>query len=268
VTAPDPAGDAQRRMWTVGDYPVIARKLLPISVETVAALNLRPGMRVLDVGVGDGNAAIQAALRGAVVTGIDLTPAQIERATARCASEGVTVDLRVGDAQDLDVADGEYDVVVSVMGMIFAPRAADAIAEMARACRVGGTVAITSWATGGWAVHWRERMAELFPPPPAGGPLPEQWGDPAEAIRRFASAGLDATVERCEFNWEFDSCEEALAVFIGSAGPYIQLMETAASLGNRDVALTVLLETIAAANTSTTGACRLPAPYLRVTAQR
>lgn len=108
-------------MWTIGDYPTIARHLAPISAETVEALGLEVGDRVLDVGVGTGNAAIEAARRGAIVTGIDLTPAQIERARDRCAQEGVDVELRVGDADDLDVPDATFDVVLSVMGVIFAP---------------------------------------------------------------------------------------------------------------------------------------------------
>ena len=109
------ARDAQTHMWTVGDYPIIARHLLPISQTVVKALDIEKGEEVLDVAVGDGNAAILAAKAGAKVTGVDLTPTQIERARARCKEEKVKVDLQVGDAQHLDLPDESFDVVVQYL---------------------------------------------------------------------------------------------------------------------------------------------------------
>jgi len=258
----DRVTDAQRRAWTIGDYPVIARHLLPISAETVEAVGIRSGDRVLDVGVGSGNAAIEAARRGATVTGIDLTPAQIERARSRCADDGVEVELRVGNAEELAVADAAFDVVLSVMGVIFAPDHGRAMAEMARACRPGGVVAITTWAEGGWSSRWRSRAAQLLPAPPPGSPKPDEWGDPDEVVARFAAAGLRATVERRSFAWRFSSEEEAAKTFLGAAGPYVQFMETASSLGCADDARHTLRAALAEANEARDGTCRLPAPYL------
>ena len=260
--------DAQRRVWTIGDYPVIARHLLPISVETVATVGVRAGDRVLDVGVGNGNAAIEAVRRGATVTGIDLTPAQIERARSRCAVEGVEVDLRVGNAERLDVPDGAFDVVLSVMGVIFAPDHERAIAEMARACRPGGTVAITTWAEDGWSGRWRSRAARLLPVPPPGRPAPDEWGDPDEVVRRFATARLRATVERRSFAFRFPTEEDALETFVGAAGPYVQFMETAAELGLAEEARRELRAVLAETNEADDGTCRLPAPYLLAVSQR
>ncbi len=255
-------------MWTIGDYPIIARHLLPISVETVEAVGIRSGDRVLDVGVGSGNAAIEAARRGATVTGIDLTPAQIERARLRCAAEGVQVDLRVGNAEAMDVPDAGFDVVLSVMGMIFAPNHTRAIAEMARVCRPGGTVAITTWAEGGWSHRWRSHAAHLLPAPPPGSPTPDEWGDPDEVLRRFAAAGLPATVERRSFAFRFSSEEDALKTFVGASGPYVQFMETASSLGRADEALNALRAALAESNEASDGTCRLAAPYLLAISHR
>ena len=264
----DHAADAQRRVWTIGDYPTIARHLLPISVETVAALGLRPGDRVLDVGVGTANAAIEAARHGAVVTGVDLTPAQIERARDRCAGEGVEIDLRVADAQALGLPDSSFDVVISVMGVIFAPDHARAASEMARVCRPGGTVAITSWAGGGWSSRWRARISHLLPAPPPGSPVPDDWGDPEEVVRRLGAAGLEATVEERPFDFRFSSVDAALETFLGASGAFVQTMETASALGHGEAALGELRAVMVEANRAGDGACLLPAPYLLATARR
>lgn len=261
-------GDVQRRMWTIGDYPTIARHLAPISAETVEALGLEVGDRVLDVGVGTGNAAIEAARRGAIVTGIDLTPAQIERARDRCAQEGVDVELRVGDADDLDVPDATFDVVLSVMGVIFAPDPTRAVNEMARASRPGGTVALTAWSVGGWSAAWRDRVAHLMPAPPLGRPTPEEWGDPATAARRLAEAGLDPTVEVRPFFWRFPSGTAARDVFVGAAGPFVAFMEDASARGLGKEALDHLTAAIDESNQATDGTCVLSAPYLLAIGRR
>ncbi len=264
----DQVADAQRRMWTVGDYPTIARHLLPISVEAVAALGLRPGDRVLDVGVGNGNAAIEAARAGATVTGIDLTPAQIERARERCAREAVEVDLRVGDAQSLDVADSSFDAVISVMGMMFAPDHVRATAEMARACRPGGRVAITTWAAGGWMRGWQERVAHLVPTPPPGGPRPDEWSDANEVRRRLAAAGLEPIVRERPFAFRFSSVDEASHMFRSSAGPFVAFLEVASGLGRGDEAVAALGTAITEANEASDGSCALAAPFLLAVATR
>lgn len=257
---------APTRMWTIGDYPTIARHLLPISEATVEALEVAPGMRVLDVAVGDGNAAVVAARRGAQVTGIDLTPAQIERAQRRCAAEGVAVELRVGDAQALDVADDSFDVVLSVMGLIFAPDPAAATAEVARVCRPGGRIGITAWTGGSWSAAWRARMEHLLPPLPPG-PVPDDWGRPEVAVERLAAAGLEAQVEERPFAWRFPSVELALETFVGSAGPIMVFLEAMDTQGYGAEARSLLAEAIATeADVAADGTCTLSAPYLLIRA--
>jgi len=265
--ADDPNPDAQTRMWTIGDYPAIARHLLPISEATVASLDIQPGERVLDVAVGDGNAAILAARRRAHVTGIDLTPAQIDRARDRCAAEGVEVDLRVGDAEALELPDAGFDVVMSVMGMIFAPGHAAAARELGRTCRPGGRIALTAWTRSGWAVAWRARVAHLMPPPPTG-PTPDDWGDPDTMAMRMDVAGLAATIEERPFVWRFPSAEAALETFVTAAGPFVMFMEAMRAQDKAEAARTALLEAMEETNVATDGTCALPADYLLVNATR
>jgi len=265
-TTPDPA-DAQRRMWTIGDYPAIAHRLLPISVDTVEALSIDDATTVLDVGTGDGNFAIEAARRGAHVTAVDLTPAQVDHALARVAAEGapLDVDVRVGDAQALDFADRSFDIVASVLGMMFAPDHARAASEMVRACRAGGTVASAVWTGGGWSQVWQRRAAHIVPPPPDGGPRPDLWGDPDESRRRWEAAGLlDLRIEERPFEWHFASVDEAVELFTSAAGSFITFLERAAALGRADEARDELLAALTEAATPTEGgaAVTLSHPYL------
>lgn len=257
---------AQTRMWSIGDYPAIARHLLPISQTVVKVLDIEKGETVLDVAVGDGNAAVLAAKQGAKVTGIDLTPAQIDRAKDRCAAEKVKVDLQVGDAQALDLPDEAFDVVLSVMGLIFAPDHGSATREVARVCRPGGRIAITSWTASSWAVAWKTKVAHLTPE--AVGPSPDEWGDPIEAKRRLAAAGLEATIETRNFAWRFPSTEVALETFVTAAGPFVAFMEMLQMRDKVDEGTALLREAIDESNVANDGSCTLPAAYLLMTATR
>ncbi len=257
---------AQTRMWSIGDYPAIARHLLPISQTVVKVLDIEKGESVLDVAVGDGNAAVLAAKQGAKVTGIDLTPAQIDRAKDRCAAEKVKVDLQVGDAQALDLPDEAFDVVLSVMGVIFAPDHGAATREMARVCRPGGRIAVTSWTGSSWSVAWKAKVAHLTPE--AVGPSPDEWGDPTEAKRRLAAAGLDATVETRNFAWRFPSADVALETFVTAAGPFVAFMEMLEMRDKVDEGMALLREAIDESNVANDGSCTLPAAYLLMTATR
>lgn len=252
----------QRMIWAAGDYPAVAKRLLPISVDLVATVGVSAGDRVLDVGVGNGNTAIEMARRGAEVTGIDLTPEQIDKAAARADDEGMAIDLRVGNAERLDLPDAAFDTVVSVMGVIFAPDHEAAVREMARVCRPGGTVALTTWANEGWYRAWRDRAAAIVPPQPPGGPDPDAWGDPAEVARRLEAAGLAAEVHRRDdFWWTFPSTAAAADFFLEVAGPFIAFQHAADAAGNGDKVRDLLIAALDSVNEAEDGTCRVRAPY-------
>jgi SAM-dependent methyltransferase len=264
----DPVLDAQRFMWSAGDYSEVAKRLLPISVDLVETIGVTAGDTLLDVGAGDGNTAIEAARRGAAVTGIDLTPSQVEKARARAASSDLDIDLRVGDAQRLDFPDGSFDAVVSVMGAIFAPDHRAAAAEMARVCRPGGTVALTSWAAGGWSAAWRARAQALVPVPPAGGPDPDAWGDADEVRDRLAAVGLEVDVHTREFDWSFPSPEEAVDWFLTHTPPFVAFQQAADAAGHGHLVRGEILAALDEANQAVDGSLRAPAPYLLAVATK
>ncbi len=255
------AFDLQRHVWTIGDYPAVAQRLLPISEELVRRLDIGTGDTVLDVATGDGNAAILAARRGATVRGIDLTPAQIERAEARCAQIPVDIDFAVGNAEELDAEDFSYDVVMSVMGTIFAPDHRKAAAEMVRVAKPDGRVGLTAWAPGGFFELWRRQVQDFLPPAQPGMPDPEGWADPIAMRERFAAVGLELEVQVVPFEWEFATAVEAVEFFASTSGPFILALEAAAAAGQGDRARLRLISVIEEANERLAGGVRLSAPF-------
>jgi 2-polyprenyl-3-methyl-5-hydroxy-6-metoxy-1,4-benzoquinol methylase len=253
--------DFQIRLWSAGDYPIVARHLRPIAVETVTAAGVARGDRVLDVATGDGNAAIECARRGASVVAIDLTPKQIVLAKERCAAEGVEVDLRVGNAMALEVEADSFDVVLSVLGVIFAPDPDVAIAELARAVRPGGVVALASWMLGGWSSAWRQCLAEVVPGAVGRSPT-DDWGDAEIVARRLTACGLTAEVSRRPFSWTFRSVDVAIDVLSSASPPHVTALTKAAEAGVADELRVRFAAIVEEANEATDGSCSLPAPWL------
>jgi SAM-dependent methyltransferase len=166
------------RVWALGDYPAIARDVLaPLGPELVAACGVGPGMRVLDVGAGTGNAAIAAALTGADVVALDPVPELIEAGRAEAAARGAAPEWVVGDAQALPQGDAEFDVVLSCLGAMFAPDHAATASELTRVCRRGGLIGLVAWHPPGLAAELMRVVGRHAPPPPPGAGSPVAWGD-------------------------------------------------------------------------------------------
>lgn len=193
----------QRAMWSAGDYPDIARTIEPVAREVLDAVGVQAGEALLDVATGSGNAALEAARRGATVTGLDLTPELLETARARAADEGLEIEFVEGDAQALPFADDSFDRVTSVFGAMFAPDQARTAAELLRVCRPGGTVAVAAWAPGGLNGEMFGTLGRYMPPPPEGFRPPILWG--LEDVVRELFADADADEVRCELRPARDS---------------------------------------------------------------
>jgi SAM-dependent methyltransferase len=164
-------------MWASGDYPqMVETFLLPLGPRLVDACGIGPGTRVLDVGAGTGNASIPAAQRGAEVTASDLTPELLEAGRKRAEAEGVELDWVTADAENLPFEDGSYDVVISSIGVMFAPHHQAAADELVRVCRPGGTIGLLSWTPEGMIGALFRTMKPFAPAPPPGVQSPPLWG--------------------------------------------------------------------------------------------
>lgn len=135
-----------RQMWALGDYAAIAEELLaPLGPILVSTSGIRRGDRVLDVAAGSGNVSIPAAMVGAHVTASDLTPELLRRAQARAAAAGLELGWREANAEALPFSAGEFDAVLSTIGVMFAPRHQRTADELARVCRRGGKISTLNW---------------------------------------------------------------------------------------------------------------------------
>lgn len=166
-----------RAMWGSGDYPLMVDTfLLPIGERLVEACGIGPGMSVLDVASGTGNAAIPAARRGAGVTASDLTPRLLETGRERAEAEGLELEWVEADAEHLPFADDSFDVVMSAIGVMFAPHHQEAADELVRVCRPGGTIGLLSWTPEGMLGALFRTMKPFAAPPPPGAQPPPLWG--------------------------------------------------------------------------------------------
>jgi SAM-dependent methyltransferase len=180
-----------RSMWASGDYPsMVETFLLPLGPRLVAACDIGPGMRVLDVAAGTGNAAIPAAERGASVVASDLTPELLEAGRRSAEAAGVELEWVEADAENLPFENESFDVVMSSIGAMFAPHHQDVADELVRVCRPGGTIGLLSWTPGGMIGGLFRTMGPFAPPPPPGAQPAPLWGS-EEHVRELFGDRVD-----------------------------------------------------------------------------
>lgn len=198
--------------WSVGRYETTAAQLLPAASVVVDAAGLAAGERVLDLGCGTGNAALLAADRGAHVIGVDPAGRLLDVARARAASEGRNVTFQLGDAASLPTGDATIDVVLSVFGVIFAPDAFAAAAELARVLTQSGRVALSAWVPSGAMFEMNAAAAEAVRQAIAGPtpPPPFAWHDGDSVSGLLAPHGFQVEVEEHELRFTAASPEEFL----------------------------------------------------------
>lgn len=191
-----------RATWIAGDFGEIAKSIEKGAEEFVARLDIKAGMKVLDVACGTGNLAIPAAKAGAEVTGIDIAPNLIQSAIKRAEAEGVTAKFEVGDAEALPYEDNSFDVVMTMFGAMFAPRPSVTAAELIRVCKPGGLIAMANWTPDGFTGLMFKIGTRHVPPPPGLAP-PVLWGEEDTVRQRFAQGITSLTTERVTTMFEF-----------------------------------------------------------------
>jgi len=212
-----------RAMWALGDYPAMVSDLIPdLGAELVRACGVQPGQRVLDVAAGTGNAAIPAALAGASVVASDLTPELLQAGQREAARRGAELEWRQADAEALPFADGEFDLVLSCLGVMFAPHHQASAAELVRVCRPGGTIGLLSWTPEGFIGQMLAAMKPHVAPLPPGAQPPPLWGREEHVRALLGDRVTDVTTRRATVRVaRFASSEAFRDYFKSRYGPTI-----------------------------------------------
>jgi SAM-dependent methyltransferase len=208
-------------MWDSGDYGAVAEKISSAGDTLVEAAGIEPGMDVLDVACGTGNATIRAAKLAARVTGVDFAPRLLSEARERAADAMVEIELVEGDVQNLPFEDASFDRVISTFGHMFAPDHARTAEEMKRVCRPGGRIAIACWTPGGKIGAMFQAIGSITPPPPEGFRSPLLWGTEDHVHELLG----DARFSRHEVEWVDSSVERYAEFMENSFGPLINARE-------------------------------------------
>lgn len=229
----------RRAIWASGDYDQIAQGILAVADHVVRVGRIRAGERVLDIACGTGNTTLMARARGAVVTGLDLTP-ELLAVARKCGAEQGYDDItwKEGDAENLPFPDGGFDVAVSSCGLMFAPDQQKVANEVARVTKRGGRIAIQAWTREG-GVGRMFKVTNAYVPPPPAVPSPFEWGDETKVKTLLGPSFRDYRFERYDCP-EYATTPEQLAdLFIDQYGPtyraYTSLPQDKAAAFRKDL---------------------------------
>jgi len=251
-----------KAMWTAGDYPTIAKRIESVAGELVVRADVTPGVSLLDVATGTGNVALQAAAAGAIVTGLDLTPALLEVARTRAADAGAPIEFIEGDAEQLPFADGSFDRVTSCFGVMFAPRQDVAAGELTRVARPGATIAIAAWTPEGFVgMNFRTAAKHLPPPDPELKP-PAMWGNEEHVRSLFAGSGGEVTCERRTVRFEGPSPEAWMEEDERMLGPAVMAKAALEPRGLYEPLRADMVALYSGVNEADDGSFRVEAEYL------
>lgn len=256
-----------RATWIAGDFGQIAKYYTSEAEAFINRLNLKPGMKVLDVACGTGNLALPAARAGAEVTGVDIAPNLVEQARENAKREGLNVKFDEGDAEALPYDDASFDAVVTMFGAMFAPRPELVASELKRVVRPGGFIAMANWTPSGFIGQMFKTTASHVPPPPAM-PSPVLWGVEQNVRERFGEGISKLETRLQKVNWVFPfSPAEVVEHFRLYYGPTQKAF--GATDESKQPALRKDLEQLwTSHNRATDGTIDLDAEYLEVVAVR
>jgi ubiquinone/menaquinone biosynthesis C-methylase UbiE len=263
-----------KALWEKGDFTRLAETMRTSGTALIKKLGITPGMKILDLGCGDGTTAIPAARLGASVQGVDIARNLVEAGNKRIKEEGLTnISIREGDATNLaGIEDETFDLVVSIFGAMFAPKPYDVAKEMVRVTRRGGKIVM-----GNWIPNDPTLVAQILkissayaPPPPEGFISPMLWGVESHVIERFTKAGIvpeNISFSRESYTFEAPySPSEFVQQFRNYYGPTMNAFEAAEKNGKANELQRELEELFnrenKAGNSNTTS---IPATFMKVT---
>jgi ubiquinone/menaquinone biosynthesis C-methylase UbiE len=267
--------NANKELWEKGDFTQIAETMRESGEALVAELGVGEGLKVLDLGCGDGTTAVPEAQLGADVLGVDIAANLVAAGNARAEALGLSnLRFQEGDASDLNGLEDEgFDLVVSIFGAMFAPKPFDVAKEMVRVTKPGGRIVMGNWIPNDptLVAQILEISSSYSPPPPEGFVSPMTWGMEDEVVDRFTAAGVPAeqvSFERSTFTFDHPgSPSDLVAAFRDYYGPTMNAF-AAAEADGREADLQAELESLFAEQNTSEDATSIPATFLRVTVRR
>jgi len=264
-----------KALWEKGDFTRIAASMRESGAALIASLGVTKGLKVLDLGCGDGTTALPSAKLGADVLGVDIAANLVAAGNARAREAGLAnCRFREGDASSLEgLKDKSFDLVVSIFGAMFAPRPFDVAREMVRVTRPGGRIVMGNWIPGDptLVAQILKVAAAYSPPPPEGFVSPVTWGVEANVVERFTGAGVAKEKISCArdtyiFNFA-GTPAEFVDAFRKYYGPTMNAFDAAEKNGRAGDLQKDLEALFASQNRSPgTPVTSIPASFLRVTA--
>jgi len=262
-----------KALWEKGNFTEIAAFMRQSGEAVVNSFGIKPPLRVLDLGCGDGTTALPLAHSGADVVGIDIARNLVEAGNKRAAEAGLNrVKFQEGDACDLQgVADHSFDMTISIFGAMFAPKPFDAAKEMVRVTKPGGRVVMGNWIPNDptFVSQLLKVSSAFMPPPPEGFVSPMTWGVDSHIVERFGRAGVPKEkISMVKDTFHFTSPDKSPAHFIDLFrqyyGPTMNAYEAAEKTGKTEELHNQLLELAKSQNKSANGGTSIPATFMRV----
>ena len=261
-------------LWEKGDFTVIAAFMRESGEALVTSLKIKPPLKALDLGCGDGTTAVPLAQIGVDVTGIDIARNLVDAGNKRAQQAGLSrLKFQEGDACNLQgVGDHSFDLTLSVFGAMFAPKPFDVAREMVRVTKPGGRIVMGNWIPNDptFVSQVLKISSGFTPPPPEGFVSPITWGVESHILERFCQAGVPAEkISMVKDTFYFASREKSPTQFIDLFekfyGPTMNAVEAAQKNGKADELHTQLVELANGQNKTKDVGTLIPATFMRVT---
>ena len=262
-----------KQLWEKGDFTQIASSMRESGTALVAKLGITKGLKVLDLGCGDGTTALPAAKLGANVLGVDIASNLVKAGNARAKAEGLNnISFQEGDASNLnELKDQTFDLTVTIFGAMFAPKPFDVAKEMVRVTKKGGRIVMGNWIPGDptLVAQILKISSAYTPPPPEGFVSPMLWGVESNVVERFVGAGIPKENISCvkdTFSFTYPAPPaQVVERFKNFYGPTMNAFEAAEKNGKAADLQRELENLFNAQNKGTATSTSIPATFLKVT---